>query len=72
MKDFVQGKVPLDFLKEYAKQNYIFIQNTNASLGWTMVNHIDLWRSHPDLYNMVAAKIGEELCDPGPGGLPGE
>lgn len=68
LKDFVQGKVPMDFLKEYAKQNYIFIQNTNASLGWTMVNHIDLWRKHPDLYEMVAAKIGEELCDPGPGG----
>ncbi|NIO07153.1 MAG: hypothetical protein GTO40_03830, partial [Deltaproteobacteria bacterium] len=58
LKDFVQGKVPMDFLREYVKQNYFFIQNTNTSLAWTLVNHVDLWRKHPDLYNMVAAKIG--------------
>ncbi len=68
LKDFVQGKVPIAFLKQYVKQNYFFIQNTNASLAWTLVNHLDLWRRHPDLYNMVAAKIGEEFCDPAPGG----
>jgi len=68
LEDFVQAKVPIEFLKEYVKQNYIFIQNTNANLAWTLVNHVDLWKRYPDLYDIIAAKVGEELCDPGPGG----
>ena len=66
--DFFLGQVSLDFLKEYARQYYIFIQMTNANVTWALLNHLDLWRRYPDLYNIVAAKIGSELCDPGPGG----
>src|SRR5688500_2218727 len=66
--DFSQGKTPNGLLREYAKQYYIFIQMTNASGAWTLVRHLDLWRKHPDLYDIVAAKMGEELADPGPGG----
>jgi len=66
--DFFAGAVPVEFLREYAKQYYIFIQMTNAAVTWTLVNHIDLWRRHPDLYNIVAAKMGSELSDPAPGG----
>jgi len=66
--DFAQGKVPIDFLKEYAKQYYIFIQLTNTNVTWTIVNYLDLWRQNPDLYDIVAAKIGSELSDPRPGG----
>jgi len=66
--DFLQGKVPAEFLKEYAKQYYIFIQLTNTNVTWTIVNYIDLWRRNPDLYEIVAAKIGSELSDPRPGG----
>lgn len=67
-QDFLDGKVPFEFLKEYAKQYYIFIQMTNASVTWTLLNYLDLWRRHPDLYDIVAAKIGSELSDPAPGG----
>ena len=66
--DFFQGKAPMDFLKEYAKQYYIFIQLTNTNVTWTIVNYLDLWRRNPDLYDIVAAKIGSELSDPRPGG----
>ncbi len=66
--DFARGKVPTEFLKEYAKQYYIFIQATNINVTWTMVNYIDLWRQNPDLYDIIAAKIGSELSDPRPGG----
>jgi pyrroloquinoline quinone (PQQ) biosynthesis protein C len=66
--DFFQGKVAVEFLREYACQYYIFIQLTNANVTWALLNHVDLWRRHPDLYNIVAAKIGSELCDPAPGG----
>jgi len=66
--DFGAGKVSLEFLKEYAKQYYIFIQLTNTNVAWTLVNYIDLWRQNPDLYDIVAAKIGSELSDPRPGG----
>ncbi len=66
--EFFLGRVPAEFLKEYAKQYYIFIQMTNANVTWALLNHLDLWRRHPDLYSIVAAKIGSELCDPAPGG----
>ncbi len=66
--DFAQGKVPRDFLQEYAKQYYIFIQLTNTNVTWTIVNYLDLWRKNPDLYDIVASKIGSELADPRPGG----
>lgn len=66
--DFLQGKVPREFLKEYAKQYYIFIQMTNAYVTYTLINYIDLWRHNPDLYEIVAAKMGSELSDPAPGG----
>lgn len=66
--DFLGGEVPREFLKEYAKQYYIFIQMTNANVTWTLLNYIDLWRRHPDLYEIVAAKMGSELSDPAPGG----
>ena len=66
--DFLDGKVPREFLQEYAKQYYIFIQMTNAYVTWTLLNYIDLWRKHPDLYEIVAAKMGSELSDPAPGG----
>lgn len=67
-EDFVQGKVPVEFLREYAKQFYVFIQLTNTNVTWTLINYIDLWRRHPDLYEIVAAKVGSELSDPAPGG----
>lgn len=67
-EDFVQGKVPGEFFREYAKQFYVFIQLTNTNVTWTLVNYIDLWRRHPDLYEIVAAKVGSELSDPAPGG----
>ena len=67
-EDLSQGKVPIEFLREYCKQFYIFINLTNAYLTWTLVNFIDLWREHPDLYEAVAAKMGSEMSDPGPGG----
>ena len=67
-EEFVQGKVPIGLLQEYAKQYYIFIQMTNAGGTWTLVRHMDLWRKYPDLYDIVACKMGEELADPGPGG----
>lgn len=67
-QDFFEGKVPRDFLKEYAKQHYIFIQMTNAYVTWTLLNYVDLWRRHPDLYEIVAAKMGSELSEPAPGG----
>jgi hypothetical protein len=67
-EDFALGKVPIGFLQEYAKQFYIFAQLTNAHLTWTFVNYIDLWRDHPELYDIAAAKIGEEFADPAPGG----
>ena len=67
-QDFASGKVPIGFLREYAQQFYVFAQLTNVHLTWTLVNFIDLWRQNPDLYDVVAAKIGEELADPGPGG----
>jgi pyrroloquinoline quinone (PQQ) biosynthesis protein C len=66
--DFLEGKAPREFLKEYAKQYYIFIQMTNAYVTWTLLNYIDLWKKHPDLYEIVAAKMGSELSDPAPGG----
>jgi len=67
-EDFFQGLVPLEMLKLYAQQYYIFIQMTNANVTWSLLNHLDLWRRHPDLFRIVAAKIGSELSDPGPGG----
>lgn len=67
-QDFFGGKVPMEFLREYVKQYYLFIQMTNAGVTWTLVNHIDLWRRHPDLYDIVASKMGSELADPAPGG----
>ncbi len=67
-QEFFAGKVPVDFLREYVKQYYIFIQMTNASVTWALVNHIDLWRRNPDLYDIVASKMGSELADPAPGG----
>ena len=67
-EDFVQGKAPIELLREYAKQYYIFIQMTNAGTTWILVHHMDLWRRYPDLYDIVAAKMGTELADPGPGG----
>ena len=67
-QDFSAGKVPRKFLQEYAKQYYIFIQMTNAYVTYTLLNYIDLWRKHPDLYEIVAAKMGSELSDPAPGG----
>ncbi len=66
--DFSRGKVSIEFLKEYAKQYYIFIQATNINVTWTLVSYMDLWRRNPDLYDIVAAKIGSELSDPRPGG----
>ncbi len=66
--DFVNGKVPKEFMKEYAKQFYIFIQLTNANVTWTMVNYMSLWREHPELYDIAASKVGCELSDPRPGG----
>ncbi len=44
--DFAQGKVPIDFLQEYAKQYYIFIQLTNTNVTWTLVNYLDLCEEH--------------------------
>jgi pyrroloquinoline quinone (PQQ) biosynthesis protein C len=67
-EDFVAGRVQREFLKQYARQFYIFIQMTNANVTWTLINYVDLWRKHPELYNIVAAKMGSELCDPSPGG----
>lgn len=67
-EDFASGKAPIGFLKEYAKQFYIFIQLTNANVTWSLVNYADLWRRHPDLYDIGAGKVGCELSDPGPGG----
>jgi pyrroloquinoline quinone (PQQ) biosynthesis protein C len=67
-QDFFAGKVPREFLREYAKQYYIFIQMTNAYVTWTLLNYIELWKRHPDLYEIVAAKMGSELSDPAPGG----
>ncbi len=67
-EDFAQGKIPLELLKEYTRQFYVFIQITNSNLTWTLARHADLWRRHPELYDVVAAKVGEELADPGPGG----
>jgi len=67
-EDFVQGKISREFMREYAKQYYIFIQLTNTNVTWTMVNYLDLWRREPELYDIVAAKIGSELSDPRPGG----
>ena len=65
---FAQGKIPIGLLQEYSKQFYIFIQMTNSNLAWCLSGHADLWRRHPELYDIVAAKVGEELSDPGPGG----
>ncbi len=67
-EDFAQGKIPIGLLQEYSKQFYIFIQMTNSNLAWCLSGHADLWRRHPELYDIVAAKVGEELSDPGPGG----
>jgi pyrroloquinoline quinone (PQQ) biosynthesis protein C len=41
---------------------------TNAYVTWTLLNYIDLWKRHPELYEIVAAKMGSELSDPAPGG----
>ncbi len=67
-EDFINGKVPLDFLREWAGHSYCFIQLTNTNVAWTLVTYMDLWRRHPDLYNIVAAKVGSEFSDPAPGG----
>ena len=58
----------MGLLQDYAKQFYVFIQMTNSNLAWCLTRHADLWRGHPELYDVVAAKVGEELSDPGPGG----
>lgn len=65
---FAQGKIPTGLLREYVKQFYVFIQMTNSNLTWALVRHADLWKRYPELYDVVAAKVGEELADPGPGG----
>lgn len=67
-RDFSEGKVPIEVLKEIAKQTYIFIQSSNGNVTWALVNHADLWRKHPELYDIVAAKVGSELSQPAPGG----
>ena len=67
-EDFANGKAPLGFLKEWARQNYCFIQLTNANWIWILINYQDLWKREPDLYDAVASKIGSELSSPVPGG----
>lgn len=67
-EDFSDGKVPLDFLREWAAHNFCFIQLTNTNVAWTLLTYMDLWRKHPDLYDIVAAKVGSEFADPAPGG----
>jgi len=67
-KDFAEGKVPIEFMREYARQFYLFIQLTNTNVTWTLINYMDLWRKYPELYEIVAAKVGSELSDPAPGG----
>lgn len=67
-EEFARGKIPMELLREYVRQFYVFIQITNSNLTWTLVRHADLWRRYPELYDVVAAKVGEELADPGPGG----
>lgn len=66
--EFVQGRMPIGLLREYAKQYYIFIQLTNTNVTWALVNYVELWRKDPALYEIVAAKVGSELSDPAPGG----
>lgn len=67
-EDFSSGKAPVGFLKEWARQNFCFIQLTNANWIWILVNYQELWRRDPDLYDAVASKIGSELSSPVPGG----
>jgi len=68
IRDFSEGKVPIEVLREIAKQSYIFIQSTNGNVTCALVNHADLWRKYPELYDIVAAKVGSELSQPAPGG----
>jgi pyrroloquinoline quinone (PQQ) biosynthesis protein C len=67
-EDFAEGRVPLHLLKEYGKQLYIHIQLTNVYTSWLLVSLGGLWLKHPDLYDIIAAKMGSELADPKPGG----
>ncbi len=67
-EEFVHGKMPMGLLREHAKQFYVYIQMINVNLPWIPLRYIGLWRSYPELYDLVAAKIGEELADPVPGG----
>lgn len=65
---FVQGKIPLGLLREHAKQFYVYIQMININLPWTPLRQIGIWRDYPQIYDLIAAKIGEELSEPVPGG----
>jgi len=67
-EDFAQGRVPRELLKEYGKQLYIHIQLTNVYTTWLLVSLSRLWLKYPDLYDIIAAKMGSELADPKPGG----
>jgi len=67
-EDFARGRVPRELLKEYGKQLYIHIQLTNVYTTWLLVSLSRLWLKYPDLYDIIAAKMGSELADPKPGG----
>lgn len=67
-EDFAHGTVPIALLRDYAKQLYIHIQLTNVYTTWLLVGLSYLWLKYPDLYDIIAAKMGSELADPKPGG----
>jgi pyrroloquinoline quinone (PQQ) biosynthesis protein C len=68
LEDFIEGKVPVEFLREWVKQFYVFIELTNTNGPWALVNYLDLCRKHPEFYELMAAKIGSEIAEPAPGG----
>jgi pyrroloquinoline quinone (PQQ) biosynthesis protein C len=68
MKELSEGDLPLDVMKLFWKNWYVFVSEINPLIGSTYQKHGWFFKQHADLYAAFSGKVADEVMSPRPPG----